>query len=74
MLTKQLDLTPDQVTQIKGIYADEGSQMKVLIDFRDVPALASFVLPDTSHIDGTDVPRFTDAMADLLKSRGLVGP
>ena len=30
MLTKQLDLTPDQVTQIKGIYADEGTQMKAL--------------------------------------------
>jgi periplasmic protein CpxP/Spy len=30
MLTKKLDLTPDQVTQIKGIYADEGSQMKAL--------------------------------------------
>lgn len=30
MLTKKLDLTPDQVTTIKGIYADEGSQMKAL--------------------------------------------
>jgi periplasmic protein CpxP/Spy len=30
MLTKQLDLTPDQVSQIKGIYADEGTQMKAL--------------------------------------------
>ena len=29
-LTKQLDLTPDQVSQIKGIYADEGAQMKAL--------------------------------------------
>jgi Spy/CpxP family protein refolding chaperone len=32
MLTKQLDLTPDQVAQIKGIYADEGAQMKALHD------------------------------------------
>lgn len=30
MLTKQLDLTPDQVSQIQGIYADEGTQMKAL--------------------------------------------
>ena len=30
MLTKQLDLTPDQVTQIKAIYADAGTQMKAL--------------------------------------------
>jgi hypothetical protein len=44
----------------------------VLIDFRDVPALTTFALPDTSHIDGTDVPRFTTAFADLLKRRGLV--
>ncbi len=42
-----------------------------LIDFRDVPALTTFELPDTSHIDGTDVPRFTAALADLLKARGL---
>jgi hypothetical protein len=43
-----------------------------MIDFRDVPGMASFVLPDTSHIDGTDVPRFTIALANLLKSRKLV--
>ena len=30
MLTKQLDLSPDQVGQIQGIYADEGTQMKAL--------------------------------------------
>ncbi len=42
-----------------------------LIDFRDVPALTTFELPDTSHIDGTDVPRFTAALADLLKARGF---
>jgi Spy/CpxP family protein refolding chaperone len=29
-LTKQLDLTPDQVSQIKSIYADAGAQMKAL--------------------------------------------
>jgi hypothetical protein len=43
-----------------------------LIDFRDIRALATFDLPDTSHIDGTDVPRFTTAIAGLLKARGLV--
>ncbi len=37
MLTKQLDLTPDQVTQIKGIYADEGSQMKALHEDTTTP-------------------------------------
>ncbi|HEV7413225.1 MAG TPA: hypothetical protein VGP14_06165 [Casimicrobiaceae bacterium] len=43
-----------------------------MIDFRDVPEMTAFVLPDTSHIDGTDVPRFTIALANLLKSRKLV--
>jgi periplasmic protein CpxP/Spy len=32
MLTKQLDLSADQVAQIKGIFADEGTQMKALHD------------------------------------------
>ena len=43
-----------------------------MIDFRDVPEMTMFVLPDTSHIDGTDVPRFTIALAKLLKDRLLV--
>jgi periplasmic protein CpxP/Spy len=30
MLAKQLELTPDQMTQMKGIYADAGTQMKSL--------------------------------------------
>ena len=41
------------------------------IDFRDEPALADFVLPDSSHIDGVDVPRFTAAMARVLARHGL---
>ena len=45
----------------------------MLIDFRDVRALTTLDLPDTSHIDGTDVPRFTTAIAGLLKARGLIG-
>jgi len=45
-----------------------------MIDFRDVPEFLTFVLPDTSHIDGTDVPRYTAAFATLLKSRGLARP
>ena len=32
MMTKQLNLSPDQVTQIKGIFADEDTQMKALHD------------------------------------------
>lgn len=43
-----------------------------MIDFRDDPEMAGFVLPDTSHIDGTDVPRLTIALARLLKRRHLL--
>lgn len=43
-----------------------------MIDFRDVPEMTNFVLPDSSHIDGADVPRFTTALAHVLKSRKLV--
>ncbi|MCU1320941.1 MAG: hypothetical protein JWM43_590 [Acidobacteriaceae bacterium] len=32
MMTKQLNLTPEQVTQVKGIYADSDTQMKALRD------------------------------------------
>jgi len=46
----------------------------MMIDFRDVPTFLTFALPDTSHIDGSDVPRYTAAFADLLKSRGLARP
>ena len=37
MLTKQLDLSADQVAQIKGIFADEGTQMKALHDDTSTP-------------------------------------
>lgn len=43
-----------------------------LIDFRDEPAFGGFAVPDTSHIDGTDVARFTAAFADMLRAKDLV--
>jgi hypothetical protein len=43
-----------------------------MIDFRDDPAFADFVLPDSSHIDGVDVARFTVALTQALTRRGLV--
>jgi hypothetical protein len=45
-----------------------------MIDFRDEPAFGGLVLPDSSHIDGVDVPRFTAALAAALARRGLVSP
>jgi hypothetical protein len=43
-----------------------------LIDFRDEPAFAAIPLPDTSHIDGIDVPRFTRTLAEALARRGVL--
>jgi hypothetical protein len=45
-----------------------------MIDFRDVPQLAQLALPDTSHIDGNDVPQFTAALARLLRKPQFAGP
>jgi hypothetical protein len=44
----------------------------VMIDFRDEPALAAIPLPDTSHIDGLEIPRFTAALLDVLARRGII--
>jgi hypothetical protein len=43
-----------------------------MVEFRDEPAFASITLPDTSHIDGDDVPRFTDALLAALVRRGII--
>ncbi len=43
-----------------------------MIEFQDEPAFTAIPLPDTSHIDGTDVPRFTRALLDVLVRRGVI--
>ena len=43
-----------------------------MIEFRDEPIFAGFALPDSSHIDGSDVPRFTLALAQTLERKQLV--
>lgn len=43
-----------------------------LIDFRDEPAFAQIELPDMSHIEGRDVPRFTRVLLDALGRRGIL--
>jgi len=40
-----------------------------MIDFRDVPELSAFELPDTSHIDGTEVPRLTRALVRAVEKK-----
>lgn len=42
------------------------------IHFKDVPALAHFECPDTSHIASKDGPAFTRGLVEVLRSRGLL--
>lgn len=65
----------DEANYPRSRYWDVAAQEipAILIDFRDVPEFAKLALPDTSHINGHDIPRFTAALADLLKNR-LAGP
>ena len=42
------------------------------IHFLDVPALAGFDCPDTSHLDYRDAPRFTDGLLDELVQRSVL--
>ena len=43
-----------------------------VIDFRDLPEFIKFAQPDTSHIDVEDIPRFTVALAQMLKELHFV--
>jgi len=42
------------------------------VHFQDVPALAHFECPDTSHIASKNGPAFTRGLLDVLRSRGVV--
>lgn len=44
------------------------------IHFADYPTLSHFHLPDTSHLDCKDKPEFTNALLDILESKGLLTP
>jgi hypothetical protein len=43
-----------------------------VIHFRDVPALAGLVCPDEMHLDQADQPRFTRAVVETLRARGVL--
>lgn len=43
-----------------------------MIEFGDEPAFLQLPLPDTSHIDGTEIPRFTRVLLDVLVKRGVL--
>jgi len=64
-----LDL--DETNFPRDLYWDRyrATSKAVMIDFRDEPEYLTFELPETSHIDGRDVPRFTHVFAQML--RGL---
>ncbi len=42
------------------------------IHFKDYPSLSNFGCPDTSHIASKDGPRFTHALLQILKARGMM--
>lgn len=44
----------------------------VTIHFQDVPGLADFELPDTSHLDFRDAPKFTRILLQELHSRHVL--
>lgn len=45
-----------------------------LVHFEDHPALARFQLPDESHLDMRDAPRFTRELGRILASKGMLVP
>jgi hypothetical protein len=66
-------LAIDEANYPRALYWDAYARVApaAMIDFRDEPAFADFVLPDSSHIDGVDVARFTRAFAQVLARPGL---
>lgn len=66
-------LAIDEANHPRALYWDAYARVApaAMIDFRDEPAFAVFVLSDSSHIDGVDVARFTGALAQVLARRRL---
>jgi hypothetical protein len=64
----------DEKNYPRGLYWDAYARVSPapMIEFRDQPEFADMVLPDTSHIDGADVPRFTDALVAVLRRHGII--
>ncbi len=67
-------LVLDETNYPRDAYWDAYARVSpaVMIDFRDVPAFAALRLPDTSHIDGSDVPRFTRILLEALTRKGIL--
>ena len=43
-----------------------------MIHFRDLPAMADLVCPDEMHLDQRDQARFTRALVDVMRARGVL--
>ena len=58
----------------KRVYWDQVERLTggKTIHFRDVPSLANFDCPDTSHLDYRDAPKFTAALLDELIKRDVL--
>lgn len=57
----------------KALYWDRlAAKSRVpMIHFKDYPDLASFECPDLSHIASADGPRFTRALIEILRAKGV---
>ncbi len=69
-------LALDEANYPRARYWDAFARARpaAMIDFRDEPAFNGFELPDTSHVDRADVPRFTTALLDTLARHGIMRP
>lgn len=58
----------------KAQYWDDLANQKnlTMIHFQDYPGLASFDLPDSSHLDGRDASKFTSVLLKILKHQGVL--
>ncbi len=69
-------LALDEKNYPRALYWDAYAKVSpaTIIEFRDAPAFAAITLPDTSHIDGTEIPAFTAALLATLRERGVLPP
>lgn len=69
-------LALDEKNYPRPLYWDAYARVSpaTMIEFRDEPEFVKMVLPDTSHIDGLEVPHFTSALLAVLARRGIIAP
>jgi hypothetical protein len=66
--------TLDQKFYPKSIYWDTFSKItsSETIHFKEIEGMKNLSIPDTSHIDYKDSPKFTEILINEIKARGIV--